>query len=241
MIFVDTPGLHKPKKLLGERLNDVALRTLTDVDAIALVLDASEQIGSGDRFVHKHALASSRPVVCVLNKADRTMPEDLLRQIEVARSLEGCREVLTTSARKGTGLKDLVKELSAFMPEGPRFYPDEEVTDQPIYQTIAELIREKVLELTKQEIPHSVAVLVEEMEKRPDGNLTDIYASIFVERDSQKAILIGRGGRMLKEVGTRARKEIEELVETKVYLDLRVKVSREWQTDERELQRFGYT
>jgi GTP-binding protein Era len=242
IVFIDTPGLHKPKSLFGERMNATVRRTRQEVDAVVFMLDASQEIGKGDAFIASELAPLQTPVVCVVNKADKVLPLQLIAQMEAAGRLGGggWKEVLTTSATRGTGINDLVATLAGLLDEGPMFYPPGAITDQPETVVIAELIREKVLGLTRQEIPHSVAVVVDEMEKREGADLIDIHASIFAEKDSQKGILIGRGGRMLKEVGTRARVEIEALLGSRIFLDLRVKVEPGWQRDRDLLQRFGY-
>lgn len=240
IVFIDTPGLHKPKSRMGRRMNDVARRTLQETDIVLVMLDASGEIGAGDKWIATEVAAAKTPALCVINKADRVDPQRLLEQIEAAAKLGEWIDVLTTSSTRGTGLDWVVKTLTANLPDGPRFYPQGTVTDQPEDVIISELVREKVLELTREEVPYSVAVLVDEIAKREDSDLIDVYASIYVERDSQKGILIGRGGKMLKEIGTRARVEIEALVGAKIYLDLRIKVESEWQSDDRSLDKFGY-
>lgn len=253
IVFVDTPGIHKPETSLGHRLNAVALDAVRDADASLQVVDASRSIGKGDQFVAGRLFDAGRPVLCVLTKADLVLPNVLLAQMEAARRLgAGCRaeggsknlggytDILTTSSVRGTGVEDVVQTLIALMPEGPAFYPEGATSDQSQELVIAERIREKALELTREEVPHSVAVVIEEIARREDSDLHDITASIYVERDSQKGILIGRGGEMLKKIGTRARKEIEPIVGGRVFLDLRVKVQPKWQQDERALDRFGY-
>lgn len=253
IVFVDTPGIHKPETSLGHRLNAVALDAVRDADASLQVVDASRPIGKGDRFVAGRLFESGRPVVCVLTKADLVLPDVLVAQMEAAGRLGaakgdgadggpggGYAEILTTSSVRGTGIEDVVQTLLGLMPEGPAYYPETATSDQSRELVIAERIREKALELTREEVPHSVAVVVEEIARREDSDLHDITASIYVERDSQKGILIGRGGEMLKKIGTRARKDIEPIVGGRVFLDLRVKVEPRWQQDERALDRFGY-
>ncbi|MGH2704992.1 MAG: GTPase Era [Actinomycetota bacterium] len=240
IVFVDTPGLHKPRNLLGERLNATVRRTLREVDAVVFVLDASQQIGGGDAFLAHELGGTSTPVIPVINKADLVLPPRLLDQMETAGRLGPFREVLTTSAVRGTGLDDLTRALVGLLPEGPQYYPAGTLTDEPEAVLVAEIVREKALELTREEVPHSVAVVVDEMERREGADLVDVHALIYVERDSQKAILIGRGARMLKEIGTRARREIEALLGSRVFLDLRVRVQAHWQRSEAHLERFGY-
>ncbi|MGH2720552.1 MAG: GTPase Era [Actinomycetota bacterium] len=253
IVFVDTPGIHKPATSLGHRLNAVALDAVRDADASLQVIDASRPIGKGDQFVAGRLFDAGRPVVCVLTKADLVLPNVLLAQMEAARRtgaepVDRARggpggsyaEILTASSVRGTGIEDVVQTLLGLMPEGPAYYPETAASDQSQELVIAERIREKALELTREEVPHSVAVVVEEVARRGDSDLHDVTASIYVERDSQKGILIGRGGEMLKKIGTRARREIEPIVGGRVFLDLRVKVEPRWQQDERALDRFGY-
>ncbi|MGH9195408.1 MAG: GTPase Era, partial [Acidimicrobiia bacterium] len=240
IVLVDTPGLHKPRTLLGERLNSVVRTTLEEVDAIVFMLDASVTIGKGDTYIANELAGLQTPVVCVINKADKVLPPQLLAQMEVARRLGQYKELLTTSAKNGTGITDVLTTVTGFLPEGPMLYPAETITDQPENLVIAEIIREKALDLTREEVPHSVAVVIDEMQKRPDADLIDVFAIAYVERESQKGILIGRGGKMLKEIGTRARKEIEALLGSKIYLDLRVKVEPHWQRNAELVKRLGY-
>jgi GTP-binding protein Era len=240
IVFVDTPGLHRPKDALGRRLNDIAHQNLRDVDEIVFVLDASARIGAGDAYIARALAGTGTPVVCVVTKADLVLPPKLLSQIEAARALGDWKDVLTTSSPRGTGISDLVRALVDGLPEGPQYYPPESVSDQPQALAISEMIREKVLELLSEEVPHSVAVVVDEIEPGDSPDVLLVSASIYVERDSQKGIVIGRGGRMLKEIGTRARPEAEELLGSRVFLDLRVKVEPNWPRREGLAERFGY-
>ncbi|HEY2667050.1 MAG TPA: GTPase Era [Actinomycetota bacterium] len=240
IVFVDTPGLHRPKDALGRRLNDIAHQNLRDVDEIVFVLDASARIGAGDAYIARALAGTGTPVVCVVTKADLVLPPKLLSQIEAARALGDWKDVLTTSSPRGTGISDLVRALVDGLPEGPQYYPPESVSDQPQALAISEMIREKVLELLSEEVPHSVAVVVDEIEPGDSPDVLLVSASIYVERDSQKGIVIGRGGRMLREIGTRARPEAEELLGSRVFLDLRVKVEPNWPRREGLVERFGY-
>lgn len=240
IVFVDTPGLHRPHNALGRRLNDVAREALGDVDAVAFVLDASAPIGAGDAYIARALAAAEVPVLCVVTKADLVLPPRLLAQIEAARALGDFTDILTTSAPRGTGFGNLVTALVAMLPEGPRYYPAESHSDQPQALAAAELIREKLLGLLAQEVPHSVAVVVDEIEPGDTPGLQVVSASIYVERDSQKGIVIGRGGAMLREVGTLARPDIEVLLGTRVFLNLRVRVEPGWPRHEGKLERFGY-
>lgn len=246
IVFVDTPGLHKPHSALGTRLNRVVRNTLSEVEAVLFVVDAADGIGSGDAFIAKELREVSTPVVVALNKVDGMGVEAVSRQHQAAMALAGSGdggawETFPISARTGQGIDVLLGALRDAMPEGPLFYPPDVRSDQPERQVIAELIREKVLDLTREEVPHSVAVVIEEIREGTDDTDTiEIDAIVFVERDAQKPIVIGRGGRVLKQVGTRARREIEALLGSHVYLHLRVKVERDWQRRDDLVARFGY-
>ena len=238
VVFVDTPGLHKPRSALGRRLNDVVRTTLSDVDLTLFIVDAAGGVGEGDEYIASELRNVKTPVLAVLNKIDVASPASIeagSRRLEEV----GGWPLYGMSARKGDGVPELVDEIVARLPEGPPYYPPDEVTDQPQQRIVAELIREKVLELTRDEVPHSVAVVVEEMTTDDDGTI-QIAASIYVERDSQKGIVIGKGGRLLKEAGTRARRDIESFLGSHVFLDLRVKVERDWQSIDERVIRFGY-
>ena len=239
VVFIDTPGLHKPHTALGKRLNRVVRDTVEAVDVILFMVDAAEGVGAGDGFIAKELEELRRPVLVALNKLDAASPAQLQSALDRVREL-GPWETFGISARVGTGTAELLEALIARLPEGPLYYPADAVTDQPERQLVAELIREKALALTREEVPHSVAVAVEEMESDDDGDGLTVTATIYVERDSQKGIVIGRGGKMLKEIGTRARKDIEALLGSHVYLDLRVKVERDWQRRDSLIARFGY-
>lgn len=239
IVFVDTPGLHKPRSLLGERLNAVVRRTLREVDAIVFMLDASQPVGTGDEFVAREVLRSGTPAICVVNKMDLGGPELVAPQLALAEGLGEWKEIFPLSAAKGTNVDAVQEALVGLMPEGPRYYPEDAWTDQPRDLLLAEIVREKALALTRQEVPHSIAVAVEEVVEREDG-ITEIHAHVFVERDSQKGIVIGKGGTMLRQIGTRAREELEWLLGTKVFLRLEVKVAKDWQRDPRLLERLGY-
>jgi len=204
------------------------------------VLDASARIGAGDAFIARALAGIGTPVICVVTKADLVLPPKLLSQIEAARALGDWKDVLTTSSPRGTGISDLVRALVDGLPEGPQYYPPESVSDQPRAMAVSEMVREKVLELLSEEVPHSIAVVVDEIEPGDSPDVLLVTASIYVERDSQKGIVIGRGGRMLKEIGSRARPEVEALLGSRVFLDLRVKVEPNWPRREGLVERFGY-
>lgn len=253
LVILDTPGLHKPKTLLGERLNDLVKDAWSSVDVAALCVAADVPVGTGDAFVAgelARARSGGRRTTCaIVTKIDLVAPQVVAeRLLEVAALGEKVgidwADIVPVSAQEGTNLELLTDLLIARLPEGPPLYPDGEVTDEPEEVLVAELIREAALEGVTDEVPHSLAVVVEDMalrEDRPsDRPLLDIYAIVYVERDSQKAIVIGKGGARLKHVGTVARKGIEALLGTPVFLDLRVKVAKDWQRDPRQLRRLGF-
>ena len=248
LIIVDTPGMHRPRTLLGERLNAEVQETLASVDVIGLCLPANEAIGPGDRFIAQQ-LPKHVPVMAVLTKVD-TVSKDVVAQRLVDIAAFGAdidrewSDIVPVSASRGEHVQTVVDCFIQHLPEGPLLYPAGELTDEPVEIAVAELIREAALEGVQDELPHSIAVVVEDMgprEDRPaDRPLTDVYANIFVERDSQKAIVIGKGGARLKQVGTKARRGIEHLLGTPVFLDLRVKVAKDWQRDPKQLRRLGF-
>jgi GTP-binding protein Era len=239
IVFTDTPGFHKPRTLLGERLNRMVEESTDDVDAVVLVVDAAAGVGRGDEFVARARVEPLRcRKVCAVNKIDVLRGRAEVPQLEAASRLTEFDDILPVSARTGRGLDELVRVLSDAMPEGPAHFLAGEVTDQPMEYRVAEIVREKALAATREEVPHSVAVEVEELERT--GDLTRIEALILVERKSQKGILIGKGGGMLRRIGSEARGELELLLGTKVYLGLRVKVQPQWQRDPSALTRLGY-
>jgi GTP-binding protein Era len=242
IVFTDTPGFHKPRTLLGERLNRMVEESTEEVDAAVQVVDAAAGVGRGDAYVAEHRVAPLRCLkVCAVNKVDLVKGDAVLPQLDAAAKLTEFDHVIPVSARTGRGIDELLEVLVAALPEGPSYFPPGQVTDQPVELRIAEVVREKALELTREEVPHSVAVQVEEMDEHPDRpDLLRITCLILVERESQKGIVIGKGGSMLKRIGTMARQEIEAILERKVFLELRVKVQWEWQRDPVALQRLGY-
>ena len=240
IVFVDTPGFHKPKNALGERLNKAVRETFSEVDTIIFMLDGTQTIGRGDLFIAGELSRLETPVIAVLNKIDKMNGDQVEAQMTVAGNLGDFEDIIPVSAKSGENMHALVEAIIELLPEGPKYYPDDMMTDRPVSFIVAELIREKALQLTREEVPHSVAVQVEEMEKREDKDLIDIDAVIYVERDSQKGIVIGKGGRMLKEIGTRARQEIEPLLGEKVFLRLRVKVEKDWAKRPQMVKRLGY-
>jgi GTPase len=244
IILVDTPGLHRPRTLLGQRLNDLVKDTYSEVDVIGLTIPADEKIGPGDRWIHEQirTIAPNTTLTVVVTKIDRVPKDRLAAQLIAVSELVGPdSELVPVSATTGENLDVLIDVLASQLPEGPAFYPDGELTDEPEETLMAELIREAALEGVRDELPHSLAVVIEEVEPREGrDDLIDVHAILFVERDSQKGIVIGKGGARLREVGTAARTQIEKLLGTKVYLDLRVKIAKNWQRDPKQLGRLGF-
>jgi GTPase len=244
LVLVDTPGLHKPRTLLGERLNDLVRQTWSEVDVVGLCVPADQAIGRGDQFIAGEIADLRAAVVAVVTKTDLVPPDRLLRQLDAVSRLGDFADIVGVSAVTGDRIDTLVGVMSRHLPPSPPLYPDDMITDEPERVMIAELIREAALEGVRDELPHSIAVLVEEIQTDPDrpadDPLTTIYADVYVERSSQKAIVIGAGGTRLRDVGTRARREIEALLGTRVYLDLHVRVAKEWQRDPRQLRRLGF-
>jgi GTP-binding protein Era len=240
VVFTDTPGFHKPRTLLGARLNDLVGDAVEGVDLVLHVVDASGAgVGRGDAFVYARKVEpSGAPAICIVNKVDHLHGHSEVPQLAKAAELGAYHEIVPVSAKTGKGIAYLRGLIVERMPGGPKLYPDSEITDQPLDVRLGELIREKALAVTHQEVPHSIAVTIDEMER--DGGLTRIHASLIVERDSQKGIVIGKGGRTLKIIGTRAREEMEVVLGGKIFLDLRVKVLKEWQRDPRALERLGF-
>jgi len=248
LILVDTPGLHKPRTLLGERLNDLVRETLLEVDVIGFCLPADQRIGPGDSFIARELAelrsVRRRPVVAIATKADAVDRERVAEHLIAIDRLGEWDAIIPCSAVSGEQVEEVRDVLSSYLPRSPQLYPDGVLTDEPEMVMIAELVREAALEGVRDELPHSLAVVVEEMvprEGRPEDNpLLDVRVNVFVERPSQKAIVIGRGGSRLREVGTNARKGIEALLGQKVFLDLHVKVAKDWQRDPKQLQRLGF-
>jgi GTP-binding protein Era len=240
-VLVDTPGLHKPRTLLGQRLNDLVRGTLGEVDLVCLLVDAAAGVGAGDRYLAAEVAKVATPTICVVNKLDAAPRARMAAALQAAAELGDWVEVVPVSARTGEQLDLLVELVFVHLPEGRPLYPEGHVTDQPEQHLVAELIREKALAMVRDELPHSVAVLVDELGPDPDReDLLVIRATLFVERASQKPIVLGRRGAVLREIGTRARGELEALLGTHVYLDLHVKVAKEWQRDPRQLARLGF-
>ncbi|GAA4676727.1 GTPase Era [Pseudonocardia yuanmonensis] len=246
LVVVDTPGLHKPRTLLGSRLNDVVRETWAEVDVIGFCVPADQPVGRGDEFIaaELRSVAGRTPVVGVVTKTDKAQPQQIAERLTQMTELMEFADVVPCSAASGYQVQLLADLLVAKLPEGPPLYPDGELTDEPEETLVAELVREAALEGVRDELPHSIAVVVEEMierEDRPaDDPMLDVHATIFVERQSQKGIVIGRGGERLRHVGTAARKQIEALLGTKIYLDLHVTVAKDWQRDPRQLRKLGF-
>jgi GTP-binding protein Era len=244
IVLVDTPGLHRPRTLLGQRLNDLVRDTYSEVDVIGLCLPADESIGPGDRWIYEQirTVAPKTTLVVVVTKIDKVSKERLAAQLMAVSELVGQdTEIVPVSATTGEQIDVLIGVLVEQLRPGPAFYPEGELTDEPEEVLMAELIREAALEGVRDELPHSLAVVIEEVSPREGrDDLIDVHAILFVERDSQKGIVIGKGGARLRDVGTAARTQIEKLLGTKVYLDLRVKIAKNWQRDPKQLGRLGF-
>lgn len=241
MIFIDTPGIHKPKHKLGEFMVKVSKNTLREVDLILFMVNAEEKIGKGDEFIMEMLRDTDTPVFLVVNKIDKVHPDELLKIIDDYRRQMDFAEVIPISALEGNNVERLLETIEKYLPEGPQYYPSDQITDHPERFIISELIREKVLHLTREEVPHSVAVVIDQIRRdEKNENLIHVMATIMVERDSQKGIIIGKGGKLLKEIGTLARRDIEMLLGSKVYLELWVKVQKDWRNKITYLRDFGY-
>jgi GTP-binding protein Era len=262
-VLVDTPGLHKPRTLLGQRLNDLVRGTLAEVDLVCFMVDAAAGIGRGDRFLATELASVDTPKLAVVNKMDAATREHMVPSLQEVTGLGDWAEVVPISALTGDQLDVLTELIFRYLPEGPPVFPEGQVTDEPERHFVAEVIREKAIAVVREELPHSIAVVVEEMgppEEVPIGpreqgeprepekgrgsgerrELLVIRADLFVERSSQKPIVLGRGGSVLRDIGTRARTELEQVLGTRIYLDLHVKVAKEWQRDPKQLARLGY-
>lgn len=240
IIFIDTPGIHKPKHQLGKFMVETALSTLNEVDILLFMINVNEKMGPGDRFIMEKLENTRTPIFLVLNQIDKVHPDELLPIIESYQNEMEFAEIIPVSALNGNNVDSLLNVISGYLEEGPQFYPTEQVSDHPEYFIVAEFVREKILELTREEIPHSVAVITEAMERSDEDDIIDVRVLINVERKSQKGIIIGKGGKMIKEIGTRARRDIQKLLGSKVYLELFVKVEDDWRDTPSDLSRFGY-
>ncbi|MFQ3889320.1 GTPase Era [Staphylococcus shinii] len=239
IIFLDTPGIHKPKHKLGDYMMRVATNTLSEIDAIMFMVNVNEDIGRGDEYIMDMLKTIKTPVFLVLNKIDLVHPDELMPRIEKYKKYLDFTEIVPISALEGHNVEHFINVLKSYLPEGPKYYPDDQISDHPEQFVVGELIREKILHLTSEEIPHAIGVNVDRMVKE-DEDRVRIEATIFVERDSQKGIVIGKGGKKLKEVGERARLDIERLLGSKVYLELWVKVQKDWRNKVNFIRQMGY-
>jgi len=240
IVFLDTPGIHKAKNKLGEYMVNVAENTLKEVDVILWLVEPTTFIGAGERHIAEQLQKVTTPVILVINKVDTVKKEEILVFIDAYRKIYDFAEIIPVSALKGTNTDDVVETIFKYLPYGPMFYDEDTVTDQPMRQIVAELIREKALRCLDEEIPHGIAVYIDTMKERKTGDIIDIEATIVCERESHKGIIIGKQGQMLKEIGTQARKEIENMMDIKINLKLWVKVRKEWRDSDVQLKNFGY-
>lgn len=239
-IFIDTPGIHKPKHKLGDFMMKVAQNTLKEVDVILFMVNAQEGFGRGEEFILEKFQSVRTPIFLVINKIDQVHPDELFKIIESYKEKYDFSEIIPISALEGNNVETLLEQIKKYIPEGPQFYPADQVTDHPERFIVSELIREKALHLTREEIPHSLAVTIDKMERREDKDVVHVMATIIVERDSQKGIVIGKKGKMLKEIGKRARVDIENLLGSQVFLELWVKVQKDWRNKMSQLRDFGF-
>jgi len=240
LIFIDTPGIHKPKHRLGDFMMKVAQNTLKEVDLVLFMVNAQEGYGRGEEFIIEKLQNVKTPVFLVINKIDMIHPDQLLELIDSYQQKFDFAEIVPISALEGNNIEKLLEQIKGKMPEGPQFYPADQVTDHPERFIVSELIREKALHLTREEIPHSTAVVIEKMERQSEKDMVYVMATIIVERDSQKGIIIGKQGSMLKEIGKRARLDIENLLGSKVFLELWVKVQKDWRNKASHLRDYGF-
>lgn len=241
MIFIDTPGIHKPKHKLGDFMLKITENTLKEVDIVMFMVDAEQGYGRGDEFIMNKLKEINTPVFLVINKIDKVHPDDLLPLIETYTERFSFTEIVPISALEGNNVETLLEQIKKYLPTGPQYYPEDQVTDHPERFIISELIREKALHLTREEVPHSLAVLIDKIEQHEKKDIINIMATIIVERDSQKGIIIGKRGSMLKEIGKRARMDIENLLGSQVYLELWVKVQKDWRNKMFHLKDFGFS
>lgn len=240
IVFLDTPGIHKAKNKLGEYMVNVAQRTFQDADVILWLVEASDYIGGGEKHIAQQLQKTKLPVILVMNKVDKVEKKQVAGFIEAYRKLYDFAEIVPVSALRSVNLDTLLECIFKYLPYGPQFYDEDTVTDQPQRQIVAEMIREKALRCLEEEIPHGIAVTIERMKERPQGDMVDIDATIICERDSHKGIIIGKQGAMLKKIGSQARTEIENMLETKVNLKLWVKVKKDWRDSDFLIKNFGY-
>jgi len=240
VIFLDTPGVHRPKNKLGEFMVSSAMNTLKEVDLVLFLVDESKKVGPGDKYLVDQLSGIKTPVILVINKADLLDPEDLRSIVENYKEYDFFEDIIAISALENKNVDYLLDKISEYMVEGPMYYPSDMITDQPERAIVSEIIREKLLMYLDQEIPHGVAVEIESMKKRGDKDIVDIQATIVCERDSHKGIIIGKNGRKLKGVGKSSREEMERLLGSKVFLELWVKVRSNWRDSDALLKNFGY-
>lgn len=240
IIFLDTPGIHKAKNKLGEYMVNVAERTLNEVDAILWLVEPTTFIGAGERYIIEQLSKVKTPVILVINKVDTVKKEEILKYIAAYKDVHSFAEIVPVSALKGENTSHLIETIFSHLPEGPQYFDEDTITDQPERQIVAELVREKALRLLNDEIPHGIAVAIDRMKERPGSDIVDIDATIVCERDSHKGIIIGKNGEKLKRIGTAARKEIENLLDMHVNLKLWVKVKKDWRDSDFLLKNYGY-
>ena len=240
IVILDTPGIHKAKNKLGEYMVNAAERTFQEVDVVLWLVEPTDFIGAGERHIAEKLAKGNVPVILVINKIDMVKKEEILRFIDAYRKLVDFAEIVPVSALKGENTDTLIEQIFKYLPYGPQFYDEDTVTDQPMRQIVAELIREKALKCLDEEIPHGIAVSIDKMTERKGGKLVDIDATIICERDSHKGIIIGKQGSMLKKIGSAARYEIEDLLEAKANLQLWVKVKKDWRDSDYLIKNFGY-
>lgn len=240
IVFLDTPGIHKAKNKLGEYMVNVAQRTLKDVDVIVWLVEPTDYIGAGEQQIAKSLEKVNTPVILVINKVDTVKQDEIFAFIDTYRKIYNFNEIIPASALKGNNTDKLIEVLYNYLPYGEPFYDEDTVTDQPMRQIVAELIREKALRLLEDEIPHGIAVSIDRMKERPSGDIMDIDATIICERDSHKGIIIGKQGAMLKRIGSAARREIEDMLEMQANLKLWVKVKKEWRDSDFLIKNYGY-
>lgn len=240
IIFLDTPGINRAKNKLGEYMLNVAEGTLNEVDIVCFLVEPTVFIGAGERYIIEQLARVRTPILLIINKIDTAAPEEVARAIEKYKDVLDFAEIIPVSALKGRNMQDVIDSIMKYLPAGPQYYDEDTVTDQPERQIAAEIIREKALRLLDQEIPHGIAVVIERMKDRPQGNMIDIDATIICERDSHKGIIIGKQGAMLKKIGTKARLDMERLLNARVNLKLWVKVKKDWRDSDTLLKNYGF-
>ena len=240
IVFVDTPGIHKAKNKLGEYMVNVAERTINEVDVVLWLVEPDTFIGAGERHIAEQLKKTKTPIILVINKIDMVKKEDILRFIDAYRKIYDFSEIIPASALRGQNTADIIDMIYKYLPYGPQFYDEDTVTDQPQRQIMAELIREKALHALDEEIPHGIAVCIDKMKERRSGDMVDIDATIICERESHKRIVIGKGGAMLRKIGSTARYEMEQMLEMKVNLQLWVKIKKDWRDSDFLMKNFGY-